>query len=65
MNYVEFGIIYLNYIRFLYCYFFKYYALFWKLFIEFRDSAEVIYYLNRSLNPKKYENIYQDFDKRM
>ncbi len=33
--------------------------------LEFKDSTEVIYYLKECLNPKKYENIYKDFDKRI
>ena len=33
--------------------------------LEFKDSTEVIYYLKECLNPKKFENIYEDFDKRI
>ena len=33
--------------------------------LEFNDSTEVIYYLKECLNPKKYEDIDKDFDKRI
>ena len=33
--------------------------------LEFKDSTEVIYYLKECLNPKKYEDIDKDFDKRI
>ena len=36
-----------------------------KKFYEFNDSTELIYYFNESLNPKKIEFIYSDFDNRI
>ena len=32
--------------------------------LEFNDSTEFIYHSKECLNPKKFENIYEDFDKR-